>query len=147
MNPSQNCINLCKQFEGLSLSPYLDIKGIPTIGYGSTYYENGTKVTIQDPNITEEQAINLLTIKLNTFARQILNVIKVPINQNQLDALTDFVYNLGFGSFKNSTLLKCINNSQFDLASEEFPKWDHDNGIVVAGLLRRRLSEQTLFNS
>lgn len=147
MNPSENCINLCKQFEGLSLSPYLDIKGIPTIGYGSTYYEDGTKVTMQDPNITEEQAINLLTIKLNGFCAQILNVIKVPINQNQLDALTDFVYNLGFGNFESSTLLKYINNSRFDLASQEFPKWDHDNGIVVNGLLRRRLAEQSLFNS
>jgi lysozyme len=147
MTPSDACINLCKQFEGLSLTPYLDITGIPTIGYGSTYYENGTKVTMQDTAITEDRAVNLLMIKLTGFAQQILNVVTTTLNQNQLDALTDFVYNLGFESFKGSTMLTYINNSKWDLASEEFPKWDHSGGVVVPGLLRRREAEQALFNS
>src|ERR1700677_3855268 len=141
MIPSDNCINLCKQFEGLSLIPYLDIAGIPTIGYGSTYYENGTKVTMDDPAISEDLAISLLQIKLNEFSEQISKVVTVNLNQNQLDALTDFVYNLGFGSFEHSTMLIYINSSQFDLASQEFPKWDHSGGIVVPGLLKRRQAE------
>jgi lysozyme len=74
-------------------------------------------------------------------------MITSQVNQNQFDALVSFTYNLGVGALHGSTLLHLVNQSDFTNAANEFPKWDHAGGVVVAGLLRRRLAEQTLFTT
>ena len=146
MKISNNGLELIKQFEGLSLKPYLDAVNIPTIGYGSTYYEDGTKVTLKDKPITEERATQLLEFIANkTFSENINKVVKVPLNQNQFDALVSFAYNIGNKNFNWSTLLKKLNLSDYEGASQEFGRWNQANGKILNGLVLRRQKEKELF--
>lgn len=146
MKISNNGIELIKQFEGLSLKPYLDVVNIPTIGYGSTYYEDGTKVTLKDKPITEQRATELLEFIANkTFSENINKVVKVPLNQNQFDALVSFAYNIGNKNFNWSTLLKKLNLSDYIGASLEFGRWNQANGKILNGLVLRRQKEKELF--
>ena len=146
MKISNNGIELIKQFEGLSLKPYLDAVNIPTIGFGSTYYEDGTKVTLKDKPITEERATQLLEFIANkTFSENINKVVKVPLNQNQFDALVSFAYNIGNKNFNWSTLLKKLNQSDYEGASLEFGRWNQASGKILSGLVLRRQKEKELF--
>ena len=146
MKISNNGIELIKQFEGLSLKPYLDKVNIPTIGFGSTYYEDGTKVKLKDKPITEERATQLLEFIANkTFGENINKVVKVPLNQNQFDALVSFAYNIGNKNFNWSTLLKKLNVSDYEGASLEFGRWNQANGKILNGLVLRRQKEKELF--
>lgn len=146
MKISENGLELIKQFEGFSSSPYLCPAKIPTIGYGSTYYEDGTKVTLKDKPITEERATELLEFIANkTFSKNINKVVKVPLNQNQFDALVSFAYNIGNKNFNWSTLLKKLNLSDYIGASLEFGRWNQANGKILNGLVLRRQKEKELF--
>jgi lysozyme len=148
MKISENGLNLIKEFEGLSLKPYLDVVKIPTIGWGNTYYPDGKKVTLKDKPISEIEATELLSyVAQKDFGDKILQLVKVPLNQNQFDALVSICYNIGMGNFSKSTLLKKINQSDFKGASLEFEKWNKSGGIVLAGLVKRRLKEKALFIS
>jgi lysozyme len=139
------CLNLVKSFEGLFLKPYADIVGIPTIGYGATYYEDGTKVKLSDPRISESRALDLLAAHLNEQAHYVEKLVTSPINDNQFGALVSFVFNVGAGNFTKSTLLKRLNSGDMSGAAEEFLKWDKAGGKQVAGLTRRRQAERSLF--
>lgn len=146
MQISQNGLNLIKQFEGFYSKPYLCPAGIPTIGYGNTFYEDGTKVKLDNNEITEQRSNELLEFIANkNFGRFINIAVKVSLNQNQFDALVSFCYNLGNGNFQQSTLLKKINDNDFVGASEEFLKWNKAGGKVLSGLTKRRLAEKELF--
>lgn len=146
MKISENGLNLIKDFEGFSSTPYLCPAGIPTIGYGSTYHEDGTKVTLKDKPITEERATELLEFVANkTFSENINKVVKVPLNQNQFDALVSFAYNIGNKNFNWSTLLKKLNLSDYIGASQEFGRWNQANGKILNGLVLRRQKEKELF--
>src|SRR6478609_4185699 len=103
-------LDLIKTFEGLSLKPYLCPAGVPTIGYGSTRYEDGTKVKITDPAISEDRATKLLENTLVNYEAIVKGSIKVPLNDNKFSALTSHTYNTG-GS---KTLFYLINNSASD---------------------------------
>ena len=142
---SQKGLELISQFEGLSLKPYLDAVNIPTIGYGSTFYEDGTKVTMGDSEITKERALLLLRNVVQKFEKSVTTSVKVPINQNQFDALMSLVYNIGTGNFNNSTLLKLLNANKYEEAANEFLKWNKAGGKVLAGLMNRRQKEMELF--
>ena len=148
MKISENGLKLIKKFEGLSLKPYLCSAGVPTIGWGNTFYENMKKVTLQDETITEERADSLFNFLVTTnFVNVVNRLVVVDINQNQFDALVSFVYNLGSGNFEKSTLLKKVNQEDFIGASLEFEKWNRSSGKVLNGLTKRRLSEIELFLS
>ena len=148
MKISENGLNLIKEFEGLSLKPYLDVVKIPTIGYGNTYYPDGKKVTLKDKPISEIEAAELLSyVAQKDFGDKILQLVKVPLSQNQFDALVSICYNIGMGNFSKSTLLKKINQGDFKGASLEFEKWNKSGGVVLAGLVKRRLKEKALFIS
>lgn len=148
MQISDNLIILIKKFEGLYLRPYLDAVKRPTIGYGSTYYQDGTPVTMNDPYITEDQATDLLKYKLNNeFVPGVNNLVIVQLTQGQFDALVDFSYNCGLGNLKNSTLLKLVNQGNFTGASAQFNHWIYAGGKELPGLVRRRQAETDLFNS
>lgn len=148
MKISENGLKLIKKFEGLSLKPYLCRAGIPTIGFGNTFYENMKKVTLQDETITEERADSLFNFLVTTnFVNVVNRLVIVDINQNQFDALVSFVYNLGSGNFEKSTLLKKVNQEDFIGASLEFEKWNRASGKVLSGLTKRRLAEKELFLS
>jgi lysozyme len=139
-------LDFVKKWEGCKLVAYQDGGGVWTIGYGTTWYPDGSKVKEGDV-CTKEQADNWLTIKVNEIVFFIFSLVKVPLNENQLSALVSFTYNVGEAAFKNSTLLKLLNNGKYKEAADQFPRWNKDNGKVVNGLTNRRLDEQKLFLS
>jgi len=143
---SQAFIDLVKASEGCELQAYKDTNGIPTIGYGATHYENGAAVKMYD-SITQQQAEDLLGVLVGQFETTLSSLIPATINQNQFDALLDFVYNCGIGNLKSSTLLKKViaNPNDAEIAFE-FNKWVHgQNGQTLAGLVTRRAKEATLY--
>jgi lysozyme len=145
MEVSERGLNLIKRFEGLSLKPYLCPAKIPTIGYGNTFYEDGTKVAMDDKPITIKRAEMLLKLIVDKFAIGVEKVLKVPLEQNQFDAVVSFSYNVGLGSLKSSTLLKKINDGKFLEASKEFGRWNKANGKILDGLTKRREAERQMF--
>ena len=148
MKISSKGLELIKEFEGLSLKPYLDVVNIPTIGWGNTFYEDGTKVTLKDQPVTKERANELLEVVANRdFADKIFPAIKVKVTQSQFDAMVSLAYNIGTGAFLKSTLLKKVNAGDFAGAGEEFLRWNKALGKEVLGLTKRREREKQLFQS
>lgn len=148
MKTSESGIRLIAKFEGFRSAPYLDAVGVPTIGYGNTFYPDNRKVTMNDKPITQEQARELLKVVVSGFEREVLKLLKVGLNQNQFDALLSFTYNLGAKNLSESTLLKRINANPNDPdISNQFMKWNRANGKVLAGLTRRRKEESDLYFS
>ncbi len=141
MKISSNGIDLIKQFEGLKLKAYLCPANVWTIGYGHT------KNVKANECISEKTALNFLKNDLIIFEDSINNLVKVNLNQNQFDALVSFVFNIGISNFKKSTILKLINMSDFNLASQQFDKWIYINGKISKGLVKRRQIEKSLFIS
>ncbi len=139
-------LNLVTSFEGCSLKVYKDVVGIPTIGYGSTYYQDGTKVTMNDSDITQLQANDLLEFVVNQKATLVEQMITISINDNEFGALVDFCFNLGQNALEHSTLLKLLNqNADRQAVADQFLKWDMAGGQHIAGLTRRREAERALF--
>lgn len=130
--------------EGLRLEVYRDKKnGVPTIGYGSTYWEDGRKVKMTDLGITKYRATNLLRITLKHYELTVYSTTRDDINQNQFNALVDMCYNVGVQNFKDSTLLKLVNQDPEDLMiGVQFMRWnkdedEHGNLVEVHGLTVR----------
>ncbi len=145
MKISNRGLELIKDFEGFSSTSYLDVVNIPTIGWGNTFYEDGTKVKMGD-QISKTDALKLLEVIANRdFADKIFPSIKVKVTQSQFDAMVSLAYNIGVGAFLNSTLLKKLNLKDYIGASNEFLKWNKSGGKELLGLTRRRKREQDLF--
>lgn len=143
---SDNLIKLVEEFEGLFLKPYLCPAGIATIGLGSTYYENGKRVSLKDAPITKERAYELFRNTLKQYEKDVDTLTRDDINQNQFDALVDFAYNCGVGNLRSSTLLKKVNNDPNDPnIATEFNKWNRAGGKILKGLVRRRQAEVQLY--
>ena len=146
---NQEGIDIIIKYEQFSSKPYLDPVGIPTIGYGSTFYENGAKVTMKDAPITKERAKALFIYVLSEKVTNIKRYLKVELSSNQFSAVVSLVYNIGIGNFSNSTLLKYLNKGNFKDAADQFLVWNKGrvNGRlkVLNGLTRRRSEERSLF--
>jgi len=140
MNISENGINLIKQFEGCKLKAYRCPAGVLTIGYGHT----GSDVK-EFTIISQGQAEKLLKMDLIIHCNNVAKLVKVPLNQNRFDALVSFEFNVGFGNFSKSTLLKKLNKGDYIGASREFDKWVFANKKKLAGLVKRRQAEKELF--
>lgn len=141
-------LQLIKSFEGFKPQPYLDAVSKPTVGFGSTFYEDGTPVKMSDPDIDEQRASDLLLNVLNTdFCPRVEALIKVPVNDNQYSAIVCFAYNVGIGNLEQSTLLRCLNAYNYNDAASEFLRWNKARGMVLPGLTRRREAEKALFLS
>lgn len=139
---------LITEFEGFSAKPYLCSAKVPTIGYGNTYYPNGTKVTMLDKEITKVQAFEMFKHIADKFASKVSKLVTSPLNQNQFNALVSLAYNIGIAAFTNSTLLKKVNINHNDKSIElEFKKWNKVNKKEVAGLTRRRNYEADIYFS
>lgn len=138
-------IELCKKYEGVYLRPYLCPAGVPTIGVGATFYEDGTKVKLTDPPITKDRAISLLrkTIK-EVFMPGVVFLCPSIDTPYRLAAITDFAFNLGLNALKNSTLRKKINAGDWSSAKKEILKWNKANGKELEGLKKRRLAESLM---
>ena len=145
MKTSQAGLGLIKQFEGLRLKPYLCSAGVATIGYGSTMYADGRKVTLKDAAITEPQALELLANTLGKYEKAVNDYVKVTLTQNEFDALVSFTYNLGAGNLLSSTLLKKLNAGDKAGAANQFEVWNKAGGKVLQGLVTRRAAEKALF--
>jgi len=145
-NISIQGLDLIKKYEGFRSKPYLCPAKVPTIGYGATYYPNGTKVKLTDKAIDKEYATTLLITMLNTYEKAVDSYTTDNITQNQFDAIVSLAYNIGVGNLKSSTLLKKVNNNPKDLAiQKEFMKWVNAGGKKLEGLVKRRTEEANLY--
>ena len=134
-------LDIVKEAEGLRLSAYLCPAGIPTIGYGHT---KGVKL---GDTCTREQAEKWLENDFFTAKQEVKAVVKVPLRENQLDALASFVFNLGVRKLIQSTLLKKLNAGDYNGAAAEFDKWVFAGKVKLNGLIKRRAKERQLFES
>lgn len=154
MQVSNAGLDLIRKFEQCKLKPYLDIAGIPTIGWGTTVYPSGKHVTMKDPAISQIQADTYLEYSANKVAEAVTVMVGplLELKQEQFDALVCFAYNTGPGALSGSTLLKYIKSHE---ASENirvaFLMWDkaHVDGklVEVAGLKKRRNIEADYYLS
>lgn len=138
---------LARRFEGLYLRPYLCPAGIPTIGYGATYYEDRTPVTLADPPITRERAEALLLWHVETvYLPAVLKLCPAIVLETpgRIAALIDWTFNLGGGNLRASTLRKRVNAGAWDLVPAEVRKWNKGGGRVLRGLTARREAEVVL---
>lgn len=141
---SQNGLNFLIREEGLVLKPYLCPAGTPSIGVGCTFYEDGRRVKMSDPYITQERAIELLKFVLKGFEQKVARVTRDDINQNQFEALVSLAFNIGTGAFDGSTVLKLVNANPTDQAIEQaFLAWRFSAGKPI--LLARRQREYRLY--
>lgn len=143
---------LCRRYEGFRAKPYLCPAGIPTIGYGSTYYPDGRKVTLNDPSISEPDARALLVRELlHTFAPGVIRLCPgllvlalAASDWGKLNAIVDFTYNLGVGRLQTSTLRRKINAQDWEGARDQLMVWTRGGGRVLPGLVKRREAEKAL---
>ena len=142
MEYSKQGLDLTKGFESCRLIAYRDIKGILTIGFGHT----GPEV-VEGLVWTQNQADSQLVVDMLYAEKMVNTCVTVDLTQGQFDAMVDFAFNLGCNAEKGSTLLKLVNAGDFAGAANEFEKWDHASGKVVAGLLRRRIAEEQEFTN
>jgi lysozyme len=130
--------------EGLILKPYKDSVGIPTIGIGCTYYEDGRRVKMTDPPITKARAIQLFRAVLKHYETTVWSITRDDINQNQFDALTSLCYNIGVNGFKGSTVVKRVNKNPKNAdIKAAFLMWKNAGGKPI--LLGRRKREAELY--
>ena len=145
MHISDNGLDLIKQFEGFRSAPYLDPVGIPTIGYGATYYPGGRRVRMTDTPITEPFASDMLRHQVTTYGDGIDRYAQVPLTQNQFDALVSWAYNVGLEGARTSTLMRKLNEGDYVGAADQLMRWNKAGGREVRGLTRRREAERALF--
>lgn len=146
MTVSAKGIDLICSFEGLRLTAYDDGASVWTIGFGTIKYPNGVRVRRGD-TCTLEQAKSYMKHDLIEFEHTVNSLVKVPLNQNQFDALVSLTYNIGSGAFKSSTLLKKLNLSDYKGAADQFDVWVNAGGKRMQGLANRRAKEKSLFLS
>lgn len=141
MKASPAAYELIKEFEGCKLLPYKCPAGIWTVGYGST-----TDVHPGEP-ISQAEAESRLAEDVAEAEKGVNDAVRHPLTQHEFDALVSFVFNLGAGNLKKSTLLKLINSGEVEQAAQEFRKWTKAGGVELEGLKRRRYAEMKLFES
>jgi lysozyme len=140
MHISDEGLDLIKHFEGCELEAYKCPAGVWTIGYGHT------KGVLEGDKWTQEKADFMLQRELEEEYEQYVNdYVHVPLNQQQFDALCSWVYNLGSSNLKSSTLLKKLNNSEYEEIPAQIKRWNKVKGQVLQGLVRRREAEALLF--
>jgi len=133
-------------FEGKENEAYQDQGGVWTVGYGSTWYRDENRPVKKGDKITDEKALEWLKLAVKDIQDDTLKLVKVPINQNQKDALTSLAYNIGKGAFSKSTLLKSLNQgSPKIIVADQFLRWNKVNGKINTGLTIRRQKERELF--
>lgn len=139
MKTGNKGIELIKHFEGCELEAYKCPAGVWTIGYGHI------KGVHEGMKITEHQAEEMLKSELHEYEGYINDYVTVPLNQNQFDAMVSWVYNLGGGNLRASTLLKVLNAGDYDGVPAQMLRWNKAGGKVLEGLTRRRQAEADLF--
>lgn len=144
MKISKQGLELIKEFEGVRLESYKCPAGIWTIGIGHTSAAGAPDVK-PGMKITLQEAYDILNRDLDQYEDAVNKFVKVPLTQNQFDALVSFVYNVGVGAFQKSTLLKKLNAGQYNAVPNELMKWTKAGGKELPGLVRRRRAECALW--
>ena len=143
MKFSEHGLELLKEWEGCILHIYKDAAGLPTIGIGHL-------ITKNDPDfskgITEEEAFSILAKDVAPAENCVNSYVKVELNQNQFDALVSFTFNCGLGAFQKSTLLKLLNEGQYNQIPIQLLRWTKAGGKQCDGLVVRRNDEIKLWN-
>ncbi len=143
MNISQEGLSLIKKFEGCKLESYKCAAGVWTIGFGST------SGVVKGMEISQERADMLLLEDVEVFEEAVNNLVEVDLEQNQFDALVAWTFNLGSTNLKNSTLLKVLNDKNYEGVPEQIKRWNKatvdGERQVLEGLVRRREAESLLF--
>lgn len=148
--------HLFKDWEGLVTHVYLDSGGEPTIGIGHLLTRSertSGKIVIRGratqyrDGLSEQQCWHLLEQDLEGVEKTVNQAVMVPLNQNQFDALVSFTFNVGDTAFCDSTLLRLLNQRQYDQVPAQLIRWVRDNGQVVQGLINRRQKEIALWNT
>jgi len=140
VNLSPQGLDTIKGFEQLRLTAYLDTGGVWTIGYGHT------RSALSGMQISEARALMLLAQDVAEAVEAVNKLVRVPLEQYEFDALVSFVFNVGVGAFKSSTMLRCVNDRAEPMRiGTEFLRWVYDNGKKIAGLETRRRKERLLF--
>lgn len=135
-----------QKHEKLMLKAYLCPAGVPSIGFGNTYYEDGRRVKLTDPPITRERAEALFLRTLSYFEKEVDGLTRDDLTQNQFDALVSFAYNVGVDALKRSTLIKKVNaRAPYKDIQAQFLRWTRANGKIMAGLVARRKAEAELY--
>jgi lysozyme len=155
MQMSSHGLELLEQWEGFKTTVYKDSAGLPTIGVGHLLTKselssgkitiNGVPVSYEN-GLTEQQVTDLLAQDVQPAAAAVNNNVKVDLDQNQFDALVSFTFNVGVGAFTGSTLLKVLNQGQYDQVPTQLLRWTRAGGQVVQGLVNRRNNEIKLWN-
>ncbi len=136
-------LRLIKEFEGFEPEIYLDAAGLPTIGYGHLIRDG--EYAMFKNGITESAAGALLAKDVWAAERAVLRLIKVPLTDNQFDALVSFTFNLGGGALQRSTLRRRINREEHEEVPEQLMRWVWAGGRKLKGLVRRREAEAALY--
>ena len=141
MKISQEGISLIKKFEGCKLEAYKCSAGVWTIGYGHT---EGVK---EGDTCIQEEAEKLLRGDIFKFEEYVEDNVTVELDQSQFDALVAWTFNLGPGNLRESTMLKKLNNQEYESVPFEMRRWNKAGGKTLDGLIRRREAESLLFES
>ena len=141
MKCSQEGLALIKKFEGCRLKAYRCSANVLTIGYGHT---GGVK---EDDTISQPEADELLENDIAKFEEYVSDNVIVELKQNQFDALVAWTFNLGVGNLRNSTMLKKLNEADYDSIPFEMRRWNKAGGKTLDGLIRRRKAEGLLFEN
>jgi lysozyme len=138
---------LIREFEGCKLEAYLCSASVATIGWGSTFYADGTPVKLGD-TITQDEADKLFKLTLVSYVKCVAKQLKTKVSQNQFDAMVSLCYNIGCGNFKKSSVLSKTNANPNDpTITNSFLLWNKASGKIVKGLTRRREAEGILFTT
>ena len=142
MQTSNAGLEFITRHEGCELEVYDDVAGYPTIGVGHLIRDD-------DPDfsggITRDEAIELLKKDVEHAENCVESYVKVPLTQSQFDTLVSFVFNVGGGAFKDSTLLRLLNQEQYGEVPAQLQRWNKAGGQVVQGLINRREAESALW--
>ena len=142
MNIGERGIKLIKEFEQCRLRAYKPTpEDVWTCGWGST--EGVTEDTVW----SQEEADEAFLKDAARFEKCVNEAVTVPMTQNEFDACVSLAFNIGCAAFRKSTLVRKLNDSDYDGAALEFRRWDKQSGRVLAGLTRRRLAEERLFEA
>jgi len=140
---------LIAEFEGFVATPYNDVAGHATIGFGHLLHHG--PVTALDRSrwgtLTRARALAILDADADIAETGVRRLVKVTVSQGEFDALVSFAFNVGLGALAESTLLRRLNAGKRTAAMLEFARWTRAGGRVVGGLVRRRLAEAYLFAS
>lgn len=145
MRISEKGLAMIEKFEGCLLKASNKLDGVWTIGYGQTGRYYGKRVRRGMTTTKAEAHAWLRDHSIKTYEDAVTQAVKVPLNQNQFDALVSFTYNVGVGALKQSTALRKLNAGDYAGAADALTMWTKCNGKVLAGLVRRRKEERALF--